>query len=337
VNEDVGQLRMAILATAQTAENPSKPQKSRIMALALMLGLLIGGGIAVARDWFDQTLRSADEISGTFGISVLGVIPTMPRHAKTSSPGPGVLRKPDSHEAEAFRTVRTAIFFGAPRQRAKTLLVTSPSPGDGKSTLVSNLAVTMAVAGQKTIVLDADLRKPTQRLIFGVDAQGRSLEEVLRGTVKLNEAIGSTEVRGLDLLVCHGGSPNPAEILNSPRFGRLLEVLKKHYDRVLIDAPPVNVVTDAQILAAACDYTILVIKADKTTRKMAQRAIDALRSVGAQVLGTVVNQISKSGDRYGYYYGRYKRTYGSGSNGDKEKAGEAQASHKDRPRAVVRT
>lgn len=320
VNEDVGQLRMAILEPALPAKDPSSPQKGRVMAMALVLGFLLGGGIAVARDWLDQTLRSTEEISALLGLRVLGSVPAMSRRKTVQDRGQRVFLEADSREAEAFRTVRTAVFFSAPKDRAKVMLITSPEAGDGKSTLVSNLAIAMAQAGQKTLILDADLRKPTQYSIFGLDHHERCLSNVFAGRMKLAAAIQPTGLNGLHLLVCGHGIANPAEVLNSQGFALILKNLSAVYDRILVDAPPVTVVTDAQILGARCDVTLLVLKADKSTRRAAQRAIEALRSVGAQVLGVVVNGISKSGDRYGYYYGRYRGYHDSESgNGAKNK------------------
>ena len=290
------------------------------MAMALVLGLLLGGGLAVARDWLDQTLRSTEEISALLGLRVLGSVPAMSRRKTAQERGRRVLLQSDSHEAEAFRTVRTAVFFSAPKDQVKTMLITSPAAGDGKSTLVSNLAIAMAQAGQKTLILDADLRRPTQYSIFGLDHHERCLSSVFAGRMKLAAAIQPTGVHGLHLLTCGRGISNPAEVLNSQRFALLLKSLAGAYDRILVDAPPVTVVTDAQILGARCDVTLLVLKADKSTRRAAQRAIEALRSVGVQVLGVVVNDISKSGDRYGYYYGRYRGYHDSDSgNGAKNK------------------
>ena len=320
VNEDVGQLRMAILEPALPAEGPSSPQKGKIMAIALVLGLLCGGGLAVARDWLDQTLRSTEEISALLGLRVLGAVPAMSHRRTVQERGRRVLLQPDSHEAEAFRTVRTAVFFSAPKGQVKTMLVTSPMAGDGKSTLVSNLAIAMARAGQKTLILDADFRKPTQYSIFELDHHERCLSNVFAGTMKLGAAIQPAGLKGLDLLTCGRGISNPAEVLNSDRFPLLLKRLSEAYDRILVDAPPVTIVADAQILGALCDVTLLVLKADKSTRRGAQRAIEALQSVGARVLGVVVNDIPKSGDRYGYHYGRYRGYYGSDSdNGAKNK------------------
>ena len=334
VGEDVGQLRMEILEPALRAERPSKPQKARVMAMALVLGLLSGGGIALARDWFDQTLRSAEEISAALGLPVLGLVPAMSRRDKADARGRRVLLRPESHEAEAFRTVRTAIFFGAPKDRTRTMLVTSPSAAEGKSTLVSNLGIAIARAGQKTLILDADFRKPTQHTIFGLDHRERSLSGVLSGKKKLGEAIQRTPVKGLSLLVCGYNISNPAEFLNSPRFAKLLECLAGAYDRVLVDAPPATIVTDAQILGALCDVTVLVLKADKSTRKIAQQAIDALQSVGAHLLGVVVNEVHKSGGRYGYY-GGYNQSYGSDvRNGKSSRRRDTKAGPEGRRAAV---
>jgi len=322
VGEDVGQMRMEILEPAQRPKVPSWPQKSKILAMALVLGLFLGGGIGHARVWLDQRLRSADEIAAALELPVLGVVPAMSRRHSLQTRGRKVSFQPDSAEAEAFRTIRTAVFFGAPKDKAKTLLVTSPAAADGKSTLVSNLAIAMATAGQKVLVLDADFRKPVQHLIFEVDHKERCISSVLGGKMRLAEAVQATPVDDLSLLACGHAVSNPAEVLNSHEFARILSELAGAYDRVLVDAPPVTVVTDAQILGAICDYAILVLKADKSTRRVARRAIEALDSVGAELLGTVVNEVKKGGGRYGYY-GRYAASYRTGSNdgGAKKKEG----------------
>jgi len=305
VGEDVAQLKMAILEPALPTADPSSPRKERIVTMALLLGLALGGGIAVARDWIDQTIRSADEISAIFRLPILGVVPTMSRRQSIPVRGRKILLEPSSREAEAFRTVRTAVFFGAPRGKAKTMLITSPAMEDGKSTVVSNLAIAMARAGQKTLILDADLRKPIQHRIFDIDHYEQCLCSVLEGKLRLAEAIQPTQVAGLSLLTCGYDIGNPAEVLNSPGFAELLAHLGRMYDRIVVDAPPVTAVTDAQILGALCDFTILVLRADRSTRKITQRAIDALRGVGGRLLGIVVNQVHKDGRRYGYYGRNY--------------------------------
>jgi capsular exopolysaccharide synthesis family protein len=212
----------------------------------------------------------------------------------------------NSSSAEAYRTIRTSVFFGAPKGEAKTILITSAAPSDGKTTLASNLAISMAQAGQKVLIIDADFRKPKQHIIFEVNDKNSGLTTVLSGINTLAETIISTKIKGLDLL-CRGPDiPNPSETLNSVRFARLLELISSRYDRIIIDSPPVMSVTDAQILAAISDITLLVLRADKSTRKASQQARDGLLTVGASLLGAVVNDVPRHGlsDYYGkYYYG----------------------------------
>jgi len=330
VGEDVGRLRMAILEPALRGEKPSWPEREKVLAVALVFGLIVGGGIAVSRDLIDQTLRSADEISAALGLPVLGVVPAMSRRQKMQTRGQKVFLHPNSPEAEAFRTVRTAVFFSVQKDKAKTMLVTSPSASDGKSTIVSNLSIAIARAGQRTLILDADFRKPMQHAIFGVDHHERCLSSVFAGKMTPAQAVQPTQIEGLHLLTCGYGIPNPAELLNSQEFATLLKRLVEGYDRVVIDAPPVMAVTDAQILGAICDFTVLVLRADKSTRRIAQRAADALESVGARLLGVVVNEVRKSGGRYGYY-GTYHGRYGSDSrNGGRAKTHGKSAASRER-------
>ena len=312
VTEDVGALNISILEAAHPATTPSAPQKARYMAMALVLGLMLGGGLALLRDWMDQKLHSAEEISTVLGVPVLGVVPSMSRREDVTERGRKVYLDSKSSWAEAYRTIRTAVFFGAPKGEAKTILVTSPAPSDGKTTLVSNLAITMAQAGQKTLILDADFRKPMQHNVFRINHEYIGLSSVLAGATDLQEAIHSTEVNGLDILTQGPEIPNPSEILNSSGFAKLLKHLADRYDRIIIDSPPVTPVTDAQIIAAICDITLLVLRAEKSTRKISRQALDGLLSVGAHMLGVVVNDVPRKG-RYGYYssYGNYDGYYGN--------------------------
>jgi len=311
---DVQEIR--VLEVALAPAKPSRPQRSRILSIALIAGLLLGGGIAVLRDMLDQTLRSADEISTCLGLPVLGVVPAMSRRQKIQMRGQRVHIEPESSEAEAFRTIRTAVFFGAPKDAGRTMLITSPAAGDGKSTLVSNLAIAMAQAGQRTVLLDADFRKPMQNTIFGVAHDAQGLSDVLAGRIKLSAAVRAVGVENLDLLPGGPNVTNPAELLNSPQFAKVLARLTEAYDRVIVDAPPVTVVTDAQILGALCHVTILVVRAAKSTKHTSKRAIESLKSTGSRLLGVVVNDVRRKGSRYGYY-GGYGGYYGSGRNGGK--------------------
>lgn len=310
VTEDVGALNISILEFARPASHPSEPQKTRFLAYALIIGLMLGGGLALLRDWMDQTLRSAEEVSSVLGVPVLGVVPSMYGEQSIVARGRKVDLEPNSRAAEAYRAIRTSVFFGVPDGKAKTILITSPEPLEGKTTLASNLAISMAQAGQKSLLLDADFRNPMQYQVFEMNGSD-GLVSLLSGTTTLERALHPTGIDGLELLPCTTQLVNSAEILNSKSFAKLIKDLSNRYDRIIIDSPPVLPVTDAQILAAISDVTLLVLRADKSTRKSGRLARDSLLSVGANLLGVVVNNVSKKG-RYGYHsgYGYYNDNYG---------------------------
>jgi len=322
VTEDVGALNISVLEVARPADSPSKPQKARIMGIALIVGLMLGCGLALLRENLDYRLRSSEEISAVLGVPVLGVLPAMSKKQSLVARGQKAHLEPKSIVAEACRTIRTAVYFGVPDGQAKTILVTSPDAGDGKTTVVSNLAIAMAQAGQRTLILDGDFRKPMQHHIFEINNE-KGLSSMLAGAHTEDGAIRPGPVAGLDLLPRGPEVPNPAEILNSSTFTKTLKNLSQRYDRIIIDSPPVGLVADAQILAAVCDTTLLVLRAEKSTRKHGQQARDTLLGVGGHILGAVVNNVSRKHGRYGYYgygyYGHYGHYGHYGYYGEKEK------------------
>jgi capsular exopolysaccharide synthesis family protein len=303
-------LSVTVEEYARPEEKPSSPDKRNTMALALVAGLLLGLAGAFGREWTDQRLRGAEEVSAALGLPVLGVVPQMRGKQSISERGQSVRIQPMSETAEAYRTIRTAVFFAAPGEDMKTILVTSPSPGDGKTTSASNLAIALAQAGHRTLLLDADFRKPSQHKIFQVEHKV-GLSNVIAGQVKLREAVRQTETPGLYVLPCGPIPPNPSEILNGKRFAQVMEVLCNAFDRIVLDSPPVMPVTDARILAASADLTVLVLRSGKSTYRLSRHARDGLLSVGANLLGVVVNGMSKRKREgyYGYGYGGY---YGRG-------------------------
>lgn len=175
---------------------------------------------------------------------------------------------------------------------------------------MSNLAIATAQAGQRTLVIDGDFRKPIQHKIFEIDNE-KGLSSVLAGEDAMDEAIQPGPVKELYILPCGPEVPNPSELLNSDTFAELLKKASERYDRVVIDSPPVGPVADSQILAAVCDITLLILRAEKSTRRHSQQACDSLLSVGAHILGAVVNDVPRKHGRYGYYSGyRYYGGYG---------------------------
>jgi succinoglycan biosynthesis transport protein ExoP len=310
LNANFQNLNIHVLEKAVAALKPSSPQMARILAVAVALGLLAGAGLALLRDWRDPRVRSADEILALVGARVLAAVPSMPKWGMAAR-GQRLRFAASSREAEVYRALRTALLFGAPREQAMTVLVTSPARLEGKTTLVSNLGIAMAQAGQKTLILDADLRKPMQHRIFALNGHKRGLTDVLTGAAPLEETIRRTEVPGLDVLTGGQHVANPSELLNSPAFARTFEHLKVAYDRILVDSSPVGEVTDAQILASYCGLTLLVLRAERSTRLVTQQARDALLTVGARLIGVVVNDVARRDKKYShsslyaYPYGEY--------------------------------
>ncbi len=314
ITENVGGLTVTVLETAVAADKPSRPAKARCTAIALLAGLVLAGALALVRDWMDQRLHSVEEIAAVLGVPIVGTVPSATRRESAAARGQKVDLDSQSAWAENYRTMRTAVFFAASEAKGRTILVTSPEAGDGKSTVVSNLAIAMAQAGQRTLILEADFRRPMQHKIFGLNHHDKGLSSVLAGRESLEGVIKPTRIAGLDLLTCGPDVSNPSEALHSADFQKLVKLLTKRYDRIIVDSPPVLLVTDAQILASICQITLLVLRAEKSTRRASQRARDALVRVGAHLSGVIVNDAPDNG-HYGCYHGNgyYRRSNGSSS------------------------
>jgi len=312
VTEDVGALNITVMEFAQAADKATSPKRSRILGLGLIGGLMLGFGLALLRDFFDHRLRSTDEVVALLELPLLGVVPHVRGKVSRTVTGQMVASHPRSEFAESFRTLRTAIYFGLPDSQTKTILVVSPSPRDGKSIVASNLAIAMAQADQSVLLIEADFRKPTQKEIFGLE-KTRGFLDVLTQQDALDSVILETPIKGLSLLPCGTIPTNPVEILNGQAFRQALEVLSQRYDKIVIDAPPVVAVADSRVLGALCDVTLLVLRAEKSTRRHSLGARDELLSVGARILGVVVNSVPFGKGRYGYgHYGYGHYGYGRG-------------------------
>jgi polysaccharide biosynthesis transport protein len=296
---------------------PVRPNRPQVLAIALAIGLMAGLGGAVLLDMMDHRIRSAAEVENLLGLPILGAVPHMLGKRTPVERGQEIHLYPKSEVAEAYRTIRTGIRFGMTDAASKTLLVTSPSPGDGKTTVASNLAIALAQTGKRVLLIDADCRRPMIQRIYSL-ADENGLSTVLTGQSELAASVQRSNTENLDILPCGPLPPNPAEMLNSEAFTSVLRELAAQYDHVVVDSPPVAPVTDARILAAACDATLMVIRAEKTSRRVAEHARDALASVGAVLLGVVVNDAPRSrseASSYGHYSYSYGYGYGSKGNG----------------------
>jgi capsular exopolysaccharide synthesis family protein len=301
LSKGAGALNIAVLNPAEITGEP-KPARVRTLAIGMVVGLIAGLGFACVRDWTDDRMRTPQAIRATVGVPVLGAIPAITTAYTAADRGQIVHHEPFGDAAESYRTLRTALQFGLPAG-VKTLLVTSPVSGDGKSTFVSNIGIAMAQASKRVLIIDADFRAPMQHRLFGLkDRVG--LASVLGGGDTIDQAIQRTEIEGLDVLPCGPTPSNPAEMLNSPAFNEHLQDLADKYDLILLDSPPVTAVADARILAASADVSLMVIRLDRSTRKQAEAARDGLRSVGARLIGVAVNGVTRAGSfggASGYY------------------------------------
>lgn len=306
---------ITVLEPPSASKSPTRPYTGRTLALAMIAGVVLGCGAACVRDWYDYRLRSADEVKSTLGVTVLGLIPHVGDENSPIARGQKIHIDPHSEAAEAYRSLRTAVHFGMRDREARTVLVTSPERGDGKTTCTSNFAISVAQMGKRVLLVDADLRAPMQDLIFGINGRV-GLANVLQGKETLESAVRHTGIENLDLLPAGVAARNPSELLNSQKFIDVLESAVEKYDVVVIDSPPLLAVTDARIIAASADATLLVLRAGKSNRKLGEMSVDGLVSVGAKLLGAVVNDIERRSYRY---YGSYGR-YGYGANGRSDRA-----------------
>jgi capsular exopolysaccharide synthesis family protein len=211
--------------------------------------------------------------------------------------------------SEAFRGIRTNVLFSSADEGSRSIVVTSTAPGEGKSMVASNLAASLAQAGQRVLLIDADMRKPKAHEILGV-AQEPGLSNVLVGDVKPSEAVRKTAVAGLWILSAGRVPPNPAELVGSARFREFVESLKKHFEWVIIDTPPILAVTDASLIANHVSGVLFVVGAEMTSRHAARAAIEQLENSRARLVGAVLNRVEL--DKNAYYYSQYyRREYAS--------------------------
>nr|WP_274617650.1 polysaccharide biosynthesis tyrosine autokinase [Nesterenkonia sp. AY15] len=294
-----------VLQEAVAPESPVAPRIPLNLALGLMVGMALGVGIAVLREVLDTKIRGEHDISAITDTPVLGGITYDPEAQKR----PLVVQvDPKSPRAESFRTLRTNLQFLEVGESRRSFVVTSSIQGEGKSTTVANLAITMQEAGQRVLVIDADLRRPRVADYFGLEG-AVGLTNVLIGKVDLADVVQYWGPHDLAVLPAGDIPPNPSELLGSPSMDALLRFVEDQFDVVLIDAPPLAV-TDAAVLATRATGAIMVVAAGKTTRQRFTRSISSLESVGAKLFGVVPTMLPTKGpDAYGYGLYGYAYTY----------------------------
>ena len=330
---EVGQLGdVRIVDPAKPPKNPIKPTKRMNLILGMMVGLGLGIGLTFLIDAMDNSVRVMEDLS-KMGLAVLGAIPeikeeealkrlkVVPNGQLNGTASADDVREmatrlithfaPKSPISEAYRSFRTNIQFSKIDKTIQTLLVTSPGPGEGKSTTVANLAITMAQMGSRVLLVDADLRRPVQHSIFKLDRRV-GLTNALVGRASIEEAYKETEIENLFVMPCGTLPPNPSELLGSSAMKNLIEELKSRFDVVLFDSPPVIAVTDAAVLCRKIDGVVLVAKSGQTDRNAAQHAYNLLKNVGTNLLGSLLNgvKVESMYGSYYYYYQYYHYYYG---------------------------
>jgi polysaccharide biosynthesis transport protein len=317
-----------ILDLALPIPKPVVPRPLVNMGMALALGLVLGLGLAVSLEALDNTVKSQEQAEALLGVPVLGVIPLIGdagAERKKLSPAIqrerdlSILHNPKSSVAEACRSIRTNLLFLSPEKRTRSIVITSPGPQEGKTTTAINLAVTIAQAGAKILLVDTDMRRPRLHQAFEIESR-RGASNVIVGDATLDETIVRSSVPNLDLLPCGPTPPNPAELLHTSRFAELMAECALRYDWVIYDSPPTSAVTDPAIIGNLADGVILVARAGHTSKEAAISARRQLASARAKLLGSIVNRVDFSDRSYGYYYSRYYRAYGGYYSQERAKA-----------------
>lgn len=290
-------VRATILARAQTPLAPSSPDIPRNLALGLALGLLLGAGVALLRHVLDTKIRSEQDVANVTDSAVLGVVPF-----DAEAPVHPVVMHDDALGArsEAIRRLRTNLQFVDVADQAKSIVITSSIPGEGKTTTAINLAVSLADAGLKVILVDADLRRPSVAEYLGLEG-AVGLTTVLIGRAEVDDVVQTWEQSTLDILPAGQVPPNPSELLGSKAMATLLANLTDVYDMVLLDTPPLLPVTDAALLSRVAGGTLMVVGVDRIHRAQLREAIESLSTVGANLQGLVLNKIARR-DSNAYVY-----------------------------------
>jgi len=301
-----------IVDPAITPDKPVKPQKKKNVLLGLLVGLMLGVGLAFFHDYMDDTIKDGEEAKRLLGWPLLGIIPYIQTETEEGLRCDANLishQKPKSAAAEAFRSLRTSLHYSSARKQRKVILVTSSFPGEGKTTISANLAEIFSQTGARVLLIGCDLRRPTLHQIFGF-ARTPGLTELLAGDCQLSEALHQTGINALDFINAGTVPPNPAELLGSEEMAAILTELRGEYDYIILDAPPTLAVSDTPILAACCDAVVVLMEVGRIPAKVASRLREILNAADVPIAGLVINDKAGRGEHYGYYGYNYGGYYG---------------------------
>lgn len=306
----IGVNNIAVVDKAEVPDAPFKPNVKLNALIAIFLGLFGGVGLAFLFEHLDDSVKQPDDIEKQLGLPVLGIIPMVKGTNNERNLVFEELQDTRSGFAEAYRSVRTALQFATPEGMPKVLMVTSPSMGEGKSTTALALAINMAQAGSKVLLIDADLRKASVYKKLNID-NTIGLTNHLAGTARPADVARPTEVERLFVIPSGPLPPNPAELLGSNKMVALLNLGAEKFDQVIVDGPPVLGLADAPLLGSITDATVLVLESGSTRRDFARSAVKRLKHTRSHLIGGILTKMDTRSQGYGYYHNQYYYEYGA--------------------------
>ncbi len=295
------------------------PNVEKKLLWALLIGLALGIGLTFLVEYFDTTIKTPEQVQKITGLPFLGSIYHFASSGKNEEVKLQMLAAPYSHVAESFRTIKTNILFAASVQGIKKfLLITSSTPTEGKTFVSANLAVAFAQSGKRVLLMEADLRNPNLRQMFGWEKTPGLTNVLLEEEIVFRKIpIRHTQVPNLQFLASGDNPPNPSELLCSEKMEQVFAVIRDHYDFVIFDSPPVFLTSDPIILAQRVDGVVLVCRSEETKRDILRETVERLLRVEAKILGVVFNDLSVESRRY--YYKKYSYYYTGGGTKKKKR------------------
>jgi polysaccharide biosynthesis transport protein len=321
LDKSIDRVNVTPIDEARAPKKSVWPSMQRNVVLAGTFSLLLGIGLALLLAFLDRSVKTIEDVQAAASVPVLGIIPLLEEDELPRTDDKArdlyVHEHPTSRVAECCRSLRTNIIFSGADRPLKTLVVSSANPREGKTTSVIYLGTTMAQSGQKVLLIDTDMRRPRLHVSTGVSRQ-TGLTNLIVGDASYDDVIKTTDIPNLYVLPCGPLPPNPAELLMTKRFEAVLEELESRFDRIILDSPPLQAVTDAVVLSRHTDGVILVVRAGKTLRDEVTRSVRNITDVDGHLFGVILNELDIEDRRYGYYYHYYGYGYG------REQAGEAE-------------
>jgi len=315
LTENMKTVNVRVVDKAETPTQPVKPRKAMNMLLALVLGITAGTGLAFFAEYLDNTLKTPDDVARFLHTPYLGMLPSIEDVEKNSMEEIFVHQDPKSVASETVRGLRSNLLLSQSDKKHQVILLTSATPKEGKTLVALNLGTAMAQAGSKTLLIEADMRRPRAHKILNIE-NSAGLSNILSSASGIDEVIRPTGIPNLDIITAGPIPPNPSELLGSQRMPELIASLRERYDHIIIDTPPATAVTDATILTQHVDGVVIIAKAFVTPKELVRSAVQGLQKVNAKIIGVVLNSVNMS--KEGAYYYQYAYYYYYGENENKK-------------------